>query len=236
MTPSTKTKSILALLIGASLVGTAQRAEAQNPDIGGQVEALRLSVLDSKEKLKTYEWIETTTVSQKGEQKARFQNRVYYGADGAIQKVPISEEKQEGRTRGPGSRVAKKKKKEVTGYMQKDVDTVKLYVPPDPARLQAGWQAGKVSFSPIEPGKRVRLDFRDYQKSGDVLGLEVDVVNNRILKLNVNTYVESPNDAVSLSADFRTLSDGASYPANVVLNAPSQNVRVDVANTGYRKQ
>jgi len=236
MKSRTTSNSILALLIGAFLAITVQPADAQNPDIEGRVEAVRQSVIESKEKLKTYEWIENTVVSQKGDQKARFQNRVYYGADGAIQKVPITEEVKEGRKRGPGSRVAKKKKKDLTGYMQKAVDTVKMYVPPDPARMQAGWRAGKVSFNLVEPGKRVRLDFRDYHKSGDVLGIEVDLANNRILRLTVNSYIESPKDAVALSAEFRTLTDGASYPAKVVLDAPAENVKVEVSNTGYRKQ
>jgi len=88
MKPRTTANSILALLIGASLGTTVQPADAQNPDIEGRVEAVRQSVIESKEKLKTHEWIETTVVSQKGDQKAGFQNRVYYGADGAIQKVP----------------------------------------------------------------------------------------------------------------------------------------------------
>lgn len=236
MKSRTRSNATLVLLVGALLAATAEPALAENPDVEGRVEAVRQSVIESKEKLKTYEWIETTVVSQKGDQKARFQNRVYYGADGAIQKVPITEEKKEGRKRGPGSRIAKKKKQDLTGYMQKAVDSVKLYVPPDPARMQASWRAGKVSFNLVEPGKRVRLDFRDYHKSGDVLGIEVDVVNNRILRLTVNSYIESPKDAVALSAEFRTLNDGASYPAKVVLDAPAENVKVDVSNTGYRKQ
>ena len=209
---------------------------ADTPDFQAHVQALQESLVYSKQQLKTYEWIETTTVKKGGEQKARMQNRVYYGADGAVQKVPISSEKQEGSKRGLRGKVAEQKKNEVKGYMKSAVDAVKLYVPPDPSRLKASAQSGKVSFSPIEPGKRVRLDFRDYQKSGDVLGVEVDVVNDRILGLSVNSYINNPNDVVTLNAQFRTLTDGASYPAQVLLNAPTQSVTVEVANTGYRKQ
>ena len=120
--------------------------------------------------------------------------------------------------------------------MQAAIDTVKRYVPPEPARLKASAQSGKVSFSPIEPGKRVRLDFRDYLKQGDVVGVEVDVVNSRFLGLAINSYIDNTNDVVTLNGQFRTLSDGASYPAQVVLNAPAKSITVELANTGYRKQ
>jgi hypothetical protein len=43
----------------------------------------------SQETLRTFEWIETTVVSMKGEEKSRKQNRCYYGADGKVQKVPL---------------------------------------------------------------------------------------------------------------------------------------------------
>jgi hypothetical protein len=39
--------------------------------------------------LRTYEWMETTVVSMKGEEKSRKQNRCYYGADGKVEKVPV---------------------------------------------------------------------------------------------------------------------------------------------------
>ena len=225
------------VLGGALVVVCAWSASAQAPDPQAQVQALRESLAYSKEQLRTYEWIETTVVKKDGAEKVRMQKQVYYGADGVLQKVPISTEKKEGKKkRGLRGKIADNKKQEVTGYMQAAIDTVKLYVPPDPARLKASAQSGKVSFSPIEPGKRVRLDFRDYEKPGDVVGVELDVVNSRLLGLSVNSYIENPNDAVTLNGQFRTLADGATYPAQVLLNAPAKSIEVQVTNTGYRKQ
>jgi hypothetical protein len=51
--------------------------------------------------------------------------------------------------------------------------------------LQAAKDAGKVSIELLEPGKRARLNFRDYEKPGDNLGAEVDLVNNRLLGVKV---------------------------------------------------
>mgnify|MGYP000267109980 CR=1 FL=1 len=116
----------------------------------------------SKEQIKTYEWIETIVVQKDGEQKARIQNRVYYGVDGKVQKVQVSSTtaQQSGRTpRGVRGAIRKKvvenKKEELTDYMKAAVRTVKLYVPPNPDEIKKAREAGKVSFTPLEPGERV---------------------------------------------------------------------------------
>jgi predicted transposase YdaD len=73
----------IALLLASVLVA----AQGQAPQ--ERVAALKQSLQESHAKLRTYEWIETTAISLKGEEKSRKQNRCYYGADGKVQKVPI---------------------------------------------------------------------------------------------------------------------------------------------------
>ena len=69
---------------------------------------------------------------------------------------------------------------------------------------------------------------------GDLLGVEVNLTNNKILGLQVGTYIDKPEDSVSLKVQFATLADGTGYPAQVTLDATKQNVRVVTQNTGYR--
>ncbi len=52
-----------------------------------RVAALKQSIAESQARLRRYEWVETTIISLKGEEKDRKQQRCYYGADGTIQKV-----------------------------------------------------------------------------------------------------------------------------------------------------
>jgi hypothetical protein len=101
--------------------------------------------------------------------------------------------------------------------------------------IQAAKDAGKVSVDILQPGKRVRLNFRDYQKPGDTLGVEVDLTNNRLLGLNVKTWLEDAKDAVSLNAKFAQLGDGTSYSDAITLDAPAKKLKVNVDNSGYRK-
>ena len=127
----------------------------------------------------------------KGEEKSRQQNRCYHGADGGVQKVPVTTPPPpEKGKRGRRGKMAGSKKEEMTDDMKQAVAVVKSYVPPNPALIQAAKDAGKVSVDVLQPGKRVRLNFRDYSKPGDTLSVEVDVTNNRLLGLQVKTYVE----------------------------------------------
>ena len=210
-------------------------AAAQNPEVGERVAALQASLQKSSEALKHYEWIETTAVSLKGDEKARLQKRCYHGADGALQKVPVGEAPQAKKKRGVRGRVAEKKKGELTDYMQRAVDLVQDYVPPDPQRIQKAKDAGKVAVNVLEPGKRVRLNFRDYKKPGDTLGVEMDLTDNRLLGLTVASYLDSPDDAVGLKVGFSTLADGSSYASDVALDAPAKSLSVQMQNSGYKK-
>ena len=211
-------------------------AAGQNPEVGERVDALRQSLQKSSQALKQYEWIETTAVSLKGDEKARLQKRCYHGADGTLQKVPVGEAPPKGRKkRGVRGRVAEKKKGELTEYMQRAVDLVQAYVPPDPGRIQRARDTGKAAVHVLEPGKRVRLDFEDYEKPGDTLGVEMDLTNNRLLALTVASYLDSPDDSVGLKVGFSTLADGSSYASDIALDVPAKNLAVAVQNSGYKK-
>jgi len=56
--------------------------------------------------------------------------------------------------------------------MQSAVTLVKSYVPPNPSKIQAVKDAGKVTIDMLEPGKRARINFKDYEKPGDNLGVQ----------------------------------------------------------------
>jgi hypothetical protein len=200
-----------------------------------RVAALKQSLAESQQLLRQYEWIETTAISLNGEEKSRKQNRCYYGADGVLQKVPVSAPAAEKGKRGLRGKIAANKKEEMAEYMGKAAALVKSYIPPVPAKLQASQQAGKVSLDLLEPGKRVRVNFADYAKPGDKLGLELDVADNRLLGLTVASYLADAKDAVQLDGKFALLDNGATYPKQITLNAPAKNITVTVENSGYRK-
>jgi len=209
---------------------------AQQPTVADRVAALKAHLATSQASLRQYQWIETTTVNVKGEEKSRKQERCYYGADGKLTKVLLTNESApEDKKRGIRGRIAEHKEEELTDYMHEAVNLIRQYVPPDQARLQAVKDAGKVSIQLTEPGKQARLTFSDYLKSGDSLAVDVDLTNNHPVAANVNSYLDSPKESVTLSVQFGTLNDGTTYPSDAVLDAPGKNLKVTIDNSGYQK-
>jgi len=220
--------SIISLLTPAIL-------RAQSPDLQQRVVALKQSAAKDQQNIRQYEWIETTVISLKGEEKSRQQKRCYYGAEGSLQKVAESASPPPQKKRGLRGHVAENKKEELTDYMKQAVALVKTYVPPDPGKIQAVKDAGKISLDMPGAGTGARLNFRDYAKPGDMLSVEVDPTSNRVMGLTVATYLDDAKDSVTLDVRFSSFPDGTGYPATQVLVAKAKNLSVNVTNSGYRK-
>lgn len=197
--------------------------------------ALKASLAASKAILKQYEWVETTVVRVKGEEKSRQMSKCYHGADGEVQKIPLTTPPPAEKKRGLRGRIAEAKKEELTDYMKEAVALVKQYVPPEAVLIERAKAAGKASVTPL-PGQRARLTFLDYLKPGDSFALELDLANNRPVEAKVSTYLDSKEDAVALDVKFNTLDNNATYPSQTTLNAPTKNLSVSVENSGYRRQ
>src|ERR1022692_497959 len=228
-------KSRLAVAACSITLLTPPILRSQPPEMQQRVAALKESVALDKQNIRQYEWIETTVISLKGNEKSRQQKQCYYGAEGSLQKVPVSASPPPDKKRGVRGRIIENKKEELTDYMKRAMAMVKTYVPPDPARIQAVKDAGNISLDLPGAGKGARLNFRGYDKPGDVLTVEVDPASNRVMGLTVVTYLDNPKDAVTLDVRFSSLQDGTGYPATQALVAKAKNLSVDITNSGYRK-
>lgn len=225
----TVTAQAAVLLVSSGL------ALAQQPTAQERVVALKASLAASQAILKQYEWVETTVVSLKGDEKSRQMNRCYHGADGKVQKIPLTTPPPAQKKRGLRGRIAEAKKEELTDYMKDAVALAKQYAPPEPVLIEKAKDAGKVTVQPL-PGQKARLTFSDYLKPGDRLALDVDLANNRPLTAKVSSYLDSQTEPVTLDVRFSTLDNNATYTAGTTLNAPSKSLRVAVENSGYRRQ
>jgi len=219
------------------------RTVAQAPPTPDQmVAALKQNLAESQKRLRQYEWIETTAISLKGEEKSRKQQRVYYGADGKLTKLPLGEPPAQaapqggGRGRGRGrlkAKVVENKKNEIQEYMEKAAALIQQYVPPNPAQIQKAKDADHMLLRPQPEGK-VRVEFRDYVQPNDQMAIDVDAKAALLSALTVATYLEKQEDAVTLNVRFATLADGTSYTAETALEAKAKNIRVVVENSGHR--
>jgi hypothetical protein len=108
-----------------------------------------------------------------------------------------------------------------------------MYVPPDPQKMQAAFQAGKVSLNPGEGA--VSLVFADYAQPGDKMTLTFDTATKKITGLNINTYMGQEKDVVTLHVQMGSLPDGTNYEQQTVLNATAKQLVVTTTNSNYQK-
>jgi len=218
--------------LAALALAAAGPVPAQAPALQEHVAALKANLVKSQALLKQYEWVETRVLTRKGEEKNRAENRCFYGPDGTVLKEPISATP-EMKGRGLKGKIIEKKKAELAEEMQNAGELIKSYIPPDPARIEAAKNAGKIAVA--QDGPRVTIDIRDYQKAGDLLTFELDLANHTLLGLKVSTWMKNAKDAVTMTTRLASLDDGAMYPAETVLTLPSESIEVRTTNSGHKK-
>jgi hypothetical protein len=237
------------LLLSLPLPAQQPDAAAKQQMIQEKVAALKQSLAQNQAALKQYTWTETTEISMKGEVKKREQKECHYGPDGKVQKTPIAggeppqQEKEQaggGRRgrRGGGAvkeKVVEKKVGELKEYMEKVAALVHQYVPPDPAKIQAAAKGGKAAPERSAEGGLTALTFTDYAKAGDKLSLGFDPAAKKIRSYNVASYLDKPEDVVTLAVSFDSLPDGTNYPKETVLDAKAKQIQVKISNSGHKK-
>ena len=207
-------------------------AIAQDSELREKVATVKQAAAENKQKLRQYQWIETTRPTLKGDPKPASTNLCRYGPDGQVQKnlvSPPAEPPSGGRVK---QKIIAKKKEEMKDYMGDVKSLLSQYVPPDAQRMQQAYQAGKVSFNPA--GGVVNLIFKDYAQPGDQMTLTFDTAAHKIISLNVNTYLGGAKDAVTLQVQMASLPDGTNYAQQSVLNATAKQLVVTTTNSNYQ--
>jgi hypothetical protein len=223
----------LLLLTGDALVQV-------QPD---QIGALKQSLQQGLAKARQYEWIETTVISLKGEEKGRTQKRCSYGADGKVVKVPLDQPAQQsasssGGRRGRGGRVKQQivehKKDEMKDYMERAAALIHQYVPPAAQQIQAAKDAGRVTVTP-QAGGAARVVISQYLQRGDSVAIDLNPAASTLTGLTVNTWLDKPDETVALAVKMATLPDGALYAAETTLDAKAKHITVVIQNSGHKK-
>jgi hypothetical protein len=209
-----KVRALALVAIGTSILvneGTFAQAPAA---LEQRVAELKQSLQEKQAQLRRYEWIETTIVNVKGEEKNRKQQRCYYGVDGEVQKVLLAEQKAAPPSGGRlKKKIVAKKTGEMQDYMESAAALIQRYVPPDPADIDSAKKREKVALRPRQGGV-ARLEFTDYIKPGDLLAVDLDASAKRL--------------------GFATLPDGTNYTAQTTLDAKAKNITVVLQKSGYR--
>jgi hypothetical protein len=203
-------------------------------DMQENIAIIKKNLTDSKEAMKKYEWIETTTVYVKGEQKSVKQKQCYYALDGKLTKVETGGSTAAKTPGGMRGKVAANKKADMSDYAKKAVAKVQTYLPPDPAKLQKLYNDGKVGIQVLEPNKKFKLTFPGYNEAGDALVISLNKTDQKLMALDVSTSVDDPKEKVAFNVTFSDLPDGTQFQGTTTLDAPAKDLKIVIVNSGFK--
>ena len=223
-------------VIGVALVACAlipsRAANAQ--DLQQKLAAAKASAAKNAQALRSYSWLEKTELSLKGEVKNTKVDSCRYGPDGKVQKTPVVEPPPPEKKRGLKGKIIAKKTGEMKEELESAAALVMRYVPPSPDKMQVVMNAGTASIGQAGPGA-LTLTFPGYEKAGDALKITFDAAVTALRQISVSTWLEKPDEPVTLTVTMLSMPGGLSYPGNIVLSIPSSKIEVRITKSNYQK-
>jgi len=224
-------------IIGLALVALAAEITSgplSAQDLQQTLAAAKQSAARNQQALRSYSWLEKTELSLKGEVKNEKVDMCRYGPDGTVQKTPVVEPPPPQKKRGLKGRVVAKKTGEMKEELEAAVALVQQYVPPSADLMQVVMNAGTASIAQAGPGF-VALKFPGYVKKDDALTLTFESAVKTLHQIEVNTWLDEPDNPVNLKVTMQTLPDGKSYPGSIVLAMPKRQIEARITKSNYQK-
>jgi hypothetical protein len=224
------------IMVGIALVAVAYVAgpPMQAQDLQQKLAAAKQAAALNQKALRSYSWLEKTELSLKGEVKNTKVDMCKYGPDGKVQKTAVVEPAPAEKKRGLKGKIVAKKTGEMKEELEAAVALVQQYVPPSPDLMQVVMNAGTASLSQAGPGFAA-LKFPGYVKKGDALTLTFESAVKTLHQIEVNTWLDEPENAVNLKVTMQALPDGLSYPGNIVFALPKRQIEVRITKSNYQK-
>ena len=203
-------------------------------DLQQKLAAAKQNAALNQKALRSYSWLEKTELSLKGEVKNTKVDMCRYGPDGKVQKTPVVTPDPPQKKRGLKGKIVAKKTGEMKEELEAAVALVHQYLPPSPDMMQVVMNAGTASVSQAGPG-RASLKFPGYAKANDALTMTFDTAVKSLQQLDVQTWLDAPDNPVTLKVTMNAIPDGVSHPATVVLGIPKRNIEVRITKSNYQK-
>jgi hypothetical protein len=207
---------------------------ANGQDLKQKLAAVKQAAAQNQQDLRSYSWIEKTELSVKGEVKATKVDSCHYGPDGQVQKTPVVEPPPPEKKRGLKGKIVAKKTGEMKEELEASVALVQQYVPPAPDKIQVVTNAGTASMGQAGP-ELVAFTFPGYAKQGDALKITFDKTITSLRLLDVQTWLQKPDETVTLHVVMQSLPNGLSFPGSVMLTMAKSQMQVRITKSNYQK-
>jgi hypothetical protein len=225
--------TVARMMIGVIALAAGFQVLAQDSAVQDRLAMVKQAVAANAQKLRQYQWVETTQLTLNGDARPATQNSCQYGPDGTVQKTLIGPPPQPPSGGPMKRRIIERKQAEIKEYMGQVKGLLAMYLPPDPQKMEQAKQAGNFSVNPV-PGA-VNLIFSNYAQAGDKMTLTFDTTAKKISSITVNTYLGDPQSVVTLQVQMASLPDGTNYPQQTILNATAKQLVVTTTNANYQK-
>lgn len=220
----------IALIVAAGVAVSPTQAQ----DLQQKLAAAKQAAALNQKAIRSYSWLEKTELSLKGEVKNTKVDMCKYGPDGKVQKTAVVEPPPPEPKRGLKGKVVAKKTGEMKEEMESAVALIQQYVPPSPELMQEVMTAGTASLSQAGPGFAA-LKFPGYLKKGDAITLTFESAVKTLHQIDVNTWLDAPENAVNLKVMMQALPDGTSYPGTITFALPKRQIEVKITKSNYQR-
>jgi hypothetical protein len=227
-------KSLIGCILAGVLLAVSTAGPASAQDLKEKLAAVKQAAAANQQALRSYTWLEKTELSLKGELKATKVDSCRYGPDGKVQKTPVVQPPPPEKKRGLKGKIVAKKTGEMKEELEASVALVQNYVPPAPDMIQVVMNAGTASLSQAGPNK-VAFTFPGYAKQGDALKVTFDKGITSLQQIDVNTWLDKPEEVVTLHVAMQSLPNGVSFPGTVLLTIASTKMQVRITKSNYQK-
>jgi hypothetical protein len=233
--PKKLSLALLALPVLALGAVFTQPIAAQNPELQQKIAEVKASAAANKQALAQYTYVETTTISIKGDVKKVTHNQVVTGPDGKPQKTSLDPPPAPPSGGRMKQRIIEKKKDEFMDYADSIKTLIQQYLPPDKDLIQQAASQGNIMMGPAGAPGVINLVISNYVKQGDKMTLVMDKAAGGLQSISIATYLSGPSDAVTVKVQFATLPNGGPrYPATVTINGVSKQMTIVNQNANYR--
>ncbi len=222
------------IVVGIALVALAAGSSIKAQDLQQKLAAAKQAAALNQKALRSYSWLEKSELRLKGELKNTKVDMCKYGPDGNVQKTPVVEPAPAEKQRGLKGKIVAKKTGEMKDELEAAVALVQRYVPPSPDKMQVVMNAGTASISQAGPAA-LTLAFPGYEKANDALKITFDSAITSLRQLDVITWLEKPEEPVTLQVKMQSLPDGLHYPGIITLSIPSSKLEVRITKSNYQK-
>ena len=223
------------LSMALSLVSTAGTQAQQQPTIQDKLQRMQQAAVQNTQKLHTYQWIESTSLTMNGKAGEPKETICHYGPDGQLVKTPLGEQGPPHISGGPlKQHIIKKKIEEAEEQISEITNLASAYLPLNPSQLGDAWHTKRIDFEHDgDSGNTVIIN--DYVKPGDQFRISMNMTTLQIQRVVIQTYFKTPQDPMTVDVRFSQLADGTVYPSISTITAPTKKIVITKSSDNFSK-